>query len=61
MSNKLGSVESRALLLVETGADVERVGKMPQFIKKMQTAVVDKVCITPLLLQKELVFNNIDL
>ncbi|KAF8382632.1 ttn-1 [Pristionchus pacificus] len=42
VSNKLGSVESRALLLVETGADVERVGKMPQFIKKMQTAVVDK-------------------
>ncbi|GMR58628.1 hypothetical protein PMAYCL1PPCAC_28823, partial [Pristionchus mayeri] len=42
VSNKLGSVESRALLLVESGADVERVGKMPQFIKKMQTVVVDK-------------------
>ncbi|GMT09123.1 hypothetical protein PFISCL1PPCAC_420 [Pristionchus fissidentatus] len=42
VTNKLGSVESRALLLVESGADVERVGKMPQFIKKMQTVVLDK-------------------
>ena len=43
VSNKLGAVECRATLVVESARESEHVPKMPAFVKKIQDVVVNNV------------------